>query len=101
MNTSTAGRDAAGRFAQGNPWAARGGQARADALTPDRRREIATQGFAGLVLKRFRGDRAAALAYLGNLGAWASDRGYAAVGLGVFSHPGPMPAPLATGEGVP
>lgn len=101
MNTPPEGRDDAGRFAQANSWAARGGQARADALTPDRRREIAAQGFAALVTKRFRGDRAAALAYLGDLGAWASDRGYAAQGLGVFSHPGPMPAPLATGEGVP
>lgn len=100
MNTPTAGRDAAGRFTEANPWAARGGLARADALAPNRRREIAAQGFDALVTKRFGGDRAAALAYLGDLGAWASDRGYAAQGLGVFSHPGPMPALLATGEGV-
>jgi len=96
VNTSTAGRDAAGRFTEANPWAARGGQARADALTPDRRREIAAQGFAALVTRRFGGDRAAALAYLGDLGAWASDRGYAAQGLGVFPHPGPMPAKTET-----
>jgi general stress protein YciG len=63
------GRDDRGRFARGNAEARRGGQARAQALTPERRREIARAGWLAVVTKRFGGDAEAAAAYLDSLGA--------------------------------
>lgn len=88
------GRQGDGRFAARNPYAAQGGRARATVLTSDRRRAIAAQGFAGLVLKRFGGDRVAACDYLARLGAWAADQVFAGSPLykpEVYRHPGPMP----------
>ncbi len=41
-----------------------GGKARAARLSPERRREIARQGFQALVRRRFGGDRGAAIAHL-------------------------------------
>lgn len=60
-----------GRFTTGNTLASKGGKARAKALSPQRRQEIAQLGWAGLVAKRFAGDKAAARAYLAQLGRWA------------------------------
>jgi hypothetical protein len=84
------GRDASGRFVAGNPWASSGGQARAERLTPERRREIAAAGWAGFVARRFGGDPEAARAWLGQLGAWASDAPYRAT-FPIFQDPGACP----------
>lgn len=85
------GRDKRGRFISGHPWASSGGKARARALDPERRRAIARAGWRGLVARRFDGDSQRAREWLGELGAFASDAGYRAVGLGVFRDPGPCP----------
>lgn len=87
---TTSGRDHRGRFAPANPWASMGGQTRAERLTPERRRQIAARGWAGLVAQRFGGDPARAAAWLGQLGAWASDAPYRDR-FPVFQHPGPCP----------
>lgn len=80
-----------GRFAKGNTISRRGGHARARALSPRRRRQIAKQGWAGLVAKRFGGDERAAKAWWGALGAYHYDQQLAGLGWylrGVFPHPG-------------
>lgn len=85
------GHDGRGRFARGNGWAAVGGRARAVALSPERRREIARAGWRALVAKRFGGDVAAARRWLGDLGAWASDQAYRGTFVykpDAFRHPG-------------
>ena len=84
------GRNQAGLFVRGNPWASQGGRARAERLTPQQRRAIARQGFAAFVERRFGGDREAAVSWLGTLGAWASDAPYRDR-FPVFDHPGPCP----------
>lgn len=83
-------RDKHGRFQTGNRWAGLGGQARAAALPPERRREIARAGWWALVTQRFGGDRERAARWLGQLGAWAADAPYRD-SFPVFAHPGPMP----------
>lgn len=88
--TQLTGRDAGGLFTRGNPWASKGGQARAAALSPERRRQIAAAGWAGFVARRFGGDPARAAAWLGQLGAWASDAAYRD-SFPKFQHPGPCP----------
>ncbi len=87
-----ADRDAKGRFTAGNEWASKGGRARARALSPQRRREIARMGFAAMVDRHFEGDKKAAVDWLTAKGQWASDAGYREDGLGVFRDPGPHPA---------
>ncbi|MCO6450407.1 MAG: hypothetical protein J5I90_06420 [Caldilineales bacterium] len=81
------GRDSKGRFTRGNPYAARGGRARAQALSPQRRREIARLGFAALVETRFDGDSDMARGWLGSVGAWAGDV-YRGTPWQRFQHPG-------------
>ena len=79
-----------------------GGLARAARLTPARRSEIARMGFAALVVKRFAGDRRAAIAWLVAAGLAAQDdqlrRSLRSLGSsGAIIHladdPGPMPTP--------
>lgn len=68
-----------------------GGIARARKLDAARRREIAAQGFAALVDRRFGGDRQRAIDWLTAKGLAALDEG---IGFGrrvVFADPGPMP----------
>lgn len=87
------GRDDQGRFAPGNPYAAQGGQVRATKLSPDRRQAIARLGFLAFVDRYFDGDRAAAVAWLGRLGAWAADQTFAGSPIykpDVYRHPGPL-----------
>ncbi len=57
-------RDAAGRFTRGNEHASAGGRARAEKLSPARRREIARAGFAALSVLYFDGSKRAAAAWL-------------------------------------
>ena len=58
------GRDERGRFVAGHPFARLGGLARAAALTPERRSEIARLGFAALTAQRFGGRRRKCAAWL-------------------------------------
>lgn len=67
-------RNQRGRFLPGNTTAQRGGQARAAALPPERRQEIARAGWRALVERRFAGDHQAAAEYVGALGAWAAEK---------------------------
>jgi hypothetical protein len=80
-----------GRFAKGNTISRRGGHARAQALTPRRRRQIAKAGWAGLVQRRFGGDERAAKAWWGAIGAYHYDQQvmdiYGAI-RPAFLHPG-------------
>ncbi len=66
-----------GCFTPHNAQAAAGGRARAAALTPERRQEIARlggkKGWVALVEKQFGGDVAAAKEFIGRRGAWAAD----------------------------
>jgi general stress protein YciG len=87
-------RDENGHFLPGHRWARKGGQARAEKLSAQRRREIARKGFDALVAKRFSGDRDAAKEWLVKKGQWANDQHYPPE-LRVFEDPGPMPG----GEG--
>lgn len=90
------GRDDRGRFAPGNPYAAQGGQVRATKLSPDRRRAIARLGFLAFVDRYFAGDRTAAVAWLGRLGAWAADQTFVGSPIykpDVYRHPGPLRRP--------
>lgn len=91
VNESRPQRDRYGRFARGNRISKQGGHARAHALNPRRRRQIAKQGWGGLVGKRFGGDERAAKAWFGALGAWNYDQLvrdiYGAV-RPAFPHPG-------------
>lgn len=80
-----------GRFAKGNRISQRGGRARAAALSPRRRRQIAKAGWAGLVAKRFGGDERAARTWWGAIGAYHYDQQLFTLGWimrGVFPHPG-------------
>lgn len=90
------GRDNQGRFAPGNPYAAQGGRARSERLPPDRRQAIARLGFLAFVDRYFDGDRAAAVDWLGRLGAWAADQVFAQTPYiykpDVYRHPGPLKA---------
>lgn len=84
-------RGAGGKFAKGNTISRRGGQARAQALGPRRRRQIAKAGWAGLVRRRFGGDERAAKLWLGAVGAYHYDQQLHGLGWylrGVFPHPG-------------
>lgn len=67
-------RDKRGRFTKGNRISKRGGHARAAALSPRRRRQIAKQGWNGLVQKHFNGDDRAAKLWFGAIGAWNYDQ---------------------------
>jgi len=67
-------RDRYGRFTRGNHYAKRGGHARAAALSPRRRRQIAKQGWRGLVARHFAGDERAAKRWVGAMGAWHYDQ---------------------------
>lgn len=69
-------RDSRGRFTIGNTFASIGGRARADRLTPTRRREIAKMGLKGLADSRFGGDAAAARDWLIKAGLRALDSHY-------------------------
>lgn len=84
-------RDSYGRFTKGNQIAKRGGYARAAALSPRRRRQIAKRGWAGLVNRRFNGDLSAAKAWVGAVGAYHYDQevrdAWGAV-RPAFPHPG-------------
>ena len=85
------GRADRGRFAPGNPYAAQGGRARSERLTPDRRQAIARLGFEAFVARYFDGDRVAAAVWLGRLGAWAADQVFAGSPIykpDVYRHPG-------------
>lgn len=95
------GRGDHGRFMRENEFASRGGQARADRLPPERRREIAKvggrRGFAALVAKWFAGDVEAAKRFIGQRGAWAAD--VAAYGDDPrIAKPAAYPRPLAPWE---
>lgn len=83
-------RDEQGRFLPGHRWASKGGQARARALTPERRREIARLGWRALVKRRFNGDAKAAKAWLTAKGLAALDQDMSPE-LQKFDDPGPMP----------
>lgn len=63
-------RDKQGRFTKGNPEAARGGQARAAALSPEQRRQIARRARAAMVRRHFGGDDGAQRAYFAELGVF-------------------------------
>jgi hypothetical protein len=67
-----------------------GGLARAARLTPERRVEIAKQGFRAMVAARFQGDRKKAI-------EWLTAKGLAALDPfprnGAWPDPGPMPRP--------
>lgn len=84
-------RSASGKFVKGNHYAKRGGHARAAKLSQRRRRQIAKQGWQGLVNRRFAGDERAAKAWVGAVGAHAYDRRlfdiYGAI-RPAFPHPG-------------
>lgn len=80
-------RDRRGKFAKGNRWSSLGGKGRARLLPAERRREIGKLGYLALVQKHFEGDILAQGQYLGEVGAWASDRVYPEW-MRVFSHPG-------------
>ena len=84
-------RKANGKFAKGNTISKRGGHARARALSPRRRRQIAKQGWAALVARRFAGDERAAKRWWGAMGAYHYDRQvmdiYGAI-RPAFPHPG-------------
>ncbi|MEZ4684159.1 MAG: hypothetical protein R2932_59110 [Caldilineaceae bacterium] len=84
-------RNANGRFAKGNTISKHGGKARARALSSRRRRQIAKQGWAALVTKRFGGDERAAKAWWGAMGAYHYDQQvldiYGAI-RPAFPHPG-------------
>lgn len=81
------GRDQRGKFASGNRWSSLGGKRRARILPAERKREIAKQGYLAQVQKHFDGDIVAQGQYLGEVGAWASDRLYPDW-MKVFEHPG-------------
>ena len=70
-------RDKRGRFLPGNSLASIGGKARAAALSPARRQEIARLGLVGLAKSRFNGDVKAARQYLVEKGLAALDAHYA------------------------
>ena len=79
-----------------------GGLARARALSPARRSAIAALGFAALVVKRFGGDRRAAIEWLVAAGLAAQDRqlrealralGGSGAIIPLADDPGPMPPP--------
>lgn len=84
-------RNSKGQFTKGNPYAQRGGHARAAKLSPRRRRQIAKQGWASLVQRRFAGDERAAKAWVGAVGAYHYDQRildiYGAI-RPAFPHPG-------------
>ena len=67
-------RDAKGRFAVGNTFAAEGGRARAKTLSRRRRKAIARKGYRAMVKKHFLGDFRAQRAYFGALGLWNSEK---------------------------
>lgn len=84
-------RNCKGQFVPGNSIAHKGGKARARALSTERRRAIARQGWDAMVRKHFEGDQEAAKRWWGAIGAWASDvaAGYAGTWMQAFRHPGP------------
>lgn len=84
------GRDDSGRFTPGNGYASIGGRRRAEVLPAARRATIARAGWQAVVARRFGGDAAAAKAWFGAVGAWASDAPYRET-FPKFAHPGPMP----------
>jgi hypothetical protein len=57
-------------FPKGNPHASAGGRARAAALSPEQRAEIARKARAGNVARNFGGDDQAQREYLAQLGLW-------------------------------
>lgn len=63
-------RDAKGRFAVGNTFAAEGGRARAKTLSRRRRKAIARKGYRAMVKKHFLGDYPAQKKYFAALGRW-------------------------------
>ena len=65
-----------------------GGKARAARLSPERRREIARQGFAAMVARHFAGDKAAAIEWLTARLNFVHDP---CPWNRVFQDPGPMP----------
>ena len=87
-----------GQFATGNKISRRGGLARARALTPQRRREIAESGLTALANKYFQGDRKRALDWLIARGLFEQDKGQHQRGLGLFPDPGPLPEPTKESE---
>jgi hypothetical protein len=83
-------RDERGRFIRGNQIARAGGRARAERLTPERRREIARAGWEGFVNQRFGGDADAARRWFAELGGWVAENIHGEL-FGRFEHPGPCP----------
>lgn len=75
-----------------------GGLARARALSPERRREIAIMGFEALVKQRFGGDRQAAIAWFVAAGLAAQDAGQRGMWHRVFHPPGPPPGKVTWAE---
>jgi len=67
-------RDAKGRFAVGNTFAAEGGRARAKKLSRWRRKAIARKGYRAMVKKVFLGDYQAQKRYFAALGLWNSEK---------------------------
>lgn len=62
------GRTTRGRFDLCNSHSFKGGRARAEKLSPERRREIAQAGFQGLADRHFKGDRRKAAEWLRSAG---------------------------------
>ncbi len=88
-------RDAHGRFVPGNALARDGGTARANALTPEQRQDIARQGGRAAVrimaAKHFDGDIARTRKYMADWLAYVNDP-YRHTSLGHFPYPGgPLP----------
>ena len=69
--TDSRQRDKRGRFIRGNTIASAGGQARAQALTPQRRRAIARQARRRMVERHFGGDDGQQRRYFAELGRYA------------------------------
>lgn len=86
-------RDSRGRFRRGNEIASAGGFARAAALDPDRRTEIARAARAAMVRRHFHGRDDLQRAYFAQLGAFVYDQAAGAGRPGsplrpIASHPG-------------
>jgi hypothetical protein len=94
-------RDQFGRFMQGNRFAALGGKARARALSPKRRREIAAAARAAMVRKHFAGDDAAQRCYFAELGCYNGDPYRGDPVPQRFFHPGPIQEWLARHQQLP
>lgn len=80
-----------GRFLPGHSLASKGGKARAAALTPERRRDIARQGRQAMIARHFNGDAYAADQWLARKGQYAQDRDISTRWYYQAEDPGPHP----------